>query len=254
MTLQEKLRLVDLGADNYLRIIASAPHMRITDNGRYETMCATGDINDLCSIYNIRLEALDDDMLHKTLGEIRAQGGGHIWWPLAMSERVAQARFGGGPRPRLGDGDFEMYALVTPEGLPAVAERPEGLDITLADTPEAFAAWCTLNNAHEHGSTVVLHPEGHFPLVQSGQIRCFLGSVNGKPVATCAILTGEGTTSLEFVCTQPTYRRKGVARAMCQYALADAFARDAQPVSIRAIGDGTALGRALGLAYLLTEL
>lgn len=55
MIIEEMLKYVDKGADFYLRAMGDAEHMEIIDNGNYEVMRSCGNINNLSSIYNIRI-------------------------------------------------------------------------------------------------------------------------------------------------------------------------------------------------------
>ena len=180
----EALAYVDAGADFYLRVMGDAVHMELRDNGVYEIMRSAGDVNNLASVCNMRLEGLSSDALVDVIGD--------------------------------------------------------------------FAAWCDLDNNTEHHGTVIFHAENHFRLIKSGKRTAFLGIADGAPVATCGILNNDGVASLEFVSVQPDYRKRGIARLLCQNALGYAFANGAVVVTTRAIGGGTGLCKALDFCIITT--
>lgn len=250
MTTQEMLRYVDAGADLYLRAMGDASHMEIIDNGVYEIMRSRGSINDLCSVYNMRLEQLCDDALEKTVQEIKDLKM-HTWWPLASSDRVKNAIFG--KKPVYSIDDFEIYGVMQPDDLPSYPEKPDFVEIKRVGTQSEFETWCDIDNNTEHGGTVIFYPPNHMHLVESGKLTCFLGCVENTPVATSATLSHDGIASLEFVSTLPGYRNKGIAKALCQHALQEAFRGRAQIVSVRAIGDGRALGKSLKFHFVETD-
>ncbi|MDR2515706.1 MAG: GNAT family N-acetyltransferase [Christensenellaceae bacterium] len=245
----EALALVDRGANFYLHCIGDAAHMALDDNGLFETMRPNGDVNDLSSLFNLRLGALSDGELHRVIGEVRAKRI-HTWWPLAASERVLSALYPDGKRPVYAESDLETYAVMLPGELPAAIPPPSGFTVRIGDSLAAFSLWCELDNRLEHGGKRVFHPKNHLHLLDEGKMTCFLGFFKGEAVSTCAILSDGGAASLEFVSTEPKFRRRGFAAALCDEALAYAFGRGASSVSVRAVGDGRFLGARLGFRYL----
>jgi GNAT superfamily N-acetyltransferase len=87
-------------------------------------------------------------------------------------------------------------------------------------------------------------------LLTNGKLRCYLGYVDNIPVTTAAILNNDGIASLEFTVTLPEYRQKGLAKAVCRFALDDAFKAGVQSVSIRSFGIARQLGKSLGFRYI----
>ena len=243
------LRYVDAGADFYLRVMGQAAHMEIIDNGIYEIMRSRDGINNLASVYNMRLEHLADDVLTQTVQEIRDMKL-HTWWPLSGSERLLRAIHGRIPAYSLDD--MELYGAMLPAELPKYPPPPAFLNIREAVTLEEFTVWCDLDIVTEHGGTAVFYPPNHLHLLESGKLHAFIGYVEGIPVATSSFLNNVGIASLEFVSTVPAYRRRGIARAMCRHALQEAFRAGASVVSARPFGDGRMLGRSLGFRLVET--
>ena len=75
---------------------------------------------------------------------------------------------------------------------------------------------------------------------------CYIGYYQGKPVAVSAILNNNGKSSLEFVATLDNFRKKGLARALCQKTVEDAFANGAKIITTRASADAKSLYTSLG--------
>lgn len=243
MEAKEIMKYVDAGADFYLRVMGSADHMEIVDNGIYEMMRSKGTINDLCSIYNIRVDNLSDEEIGKLIAEIKSLNM-HVWWPY--SERLLDALHG---KDR-GFDDFELYGAMLPDDMPQYSPLPDSIDIRRVNSLADFETWCDMVNNLAHGGTVCIHPRNHYHLVKSGEIRCYLGSVDGVTVATSGVLNNGGIGSLEFAATMPEYREKGFAKAVCQIAIVDAFEDGIRVLSARAIENGRMLGRSLGFKYI----
>lgn len=250
MIIEEMLKYVDAGADFYLRAMGDAEHMEIIDNGIYEIMRSCGNINNLSSIYNIRLDQLSDDELKKTVQDIKNLKI-HTWWPLASSDRVIDIIHE--KKPVYSIEDFEIYGVMQPEDLPKYPETKGFISIKQVKSLSDFVIWCDLDNNTEHSGTVVFYPKNHMHLVDSGKLTCFIGYVDNMPVATSAILNNKGIVSLEFISTLPDYRKKGIAKELCQHALKYAFNTGANVISVRAVGDGRTLAKTLGFHFVETN-
>jgi len=248
MSFFEILKIVDEGADFYLRIMGQAAHMKIVDNGIYEYMRSISDINNLSSVYNVRLDHLSDDEMLKAIAEIKAKNT-HTWFPLAASERVCDYLYGKNIRKKYTINDLEIYGVMLTDNTPKISNIAEDLDILEIRTMNEFERWCDIDNNIEHNGTIIFYPKNHFHLIKSGKMRCFLGCIGEKAVATCAILDNDGVCSLEFVSVLPEFRLKGYAKKMCVHALQSAFVKKIQSVSVRAIGDGCTLGKSLGFEF-----
>lgn len=238
---------IDTGADFYLRVIGDASHMEVVDNGIYEIMHSRGEVNNLRVVYNIRLDHLSDEEIVNAIEEIRNLKV-HTWWP-PLSERVLDIMHGKGKRPSSTFDDTELYGVMRTEDMPRYPRTPDSIKVRRVRSFQEFETWCDLDNRIEHGGNVHIHPQNHRHLLANGRLRCYLGYVDDIPVTTAAILDNEGVASLEFTVSLPEHRRKGFAKAVCQFALRDAFKSGIEVVSARAIGDARMLGRSLGFRY-----
>lgn len=247
MESKEIMHYVDAGADFYLRMIADADHMEILDNGIYEMMRSRGGVNDLCVVYNIRLDHLSDEGIKQAMQEIKDLNV-HTWWP-SFSERVLDVIYGKDRKPESIFSDEELYGIMLSEEMSNYPVHPDSIMISRVRSQEEFQVWCDLDNLVEHGGNIHMHPQNHYHLINNGKLRCYLGYVDNKPVTTSAILNNVGVASLEFTVTLPEYRQKGYAKAVCQFALNDAFRDGIKTISIRAIGNARMLGRSLGFRY-----
>ena len=237
------LKYVDAGANFYLRVIGDAEHMEILDNGVFETMRSRGDLNNFCSIYNIRLDQLSDEEMSRVIQEIGDKRI-HTWWPIYTSERVLDALNGKGARGTFDDG--EVYAAMLPKDKPEYPHTSDSIEIKRVSSLAEFATWCSIDNTWEHDGMIAVHPQNHYHLIANGKLRCYLGYVDNIAITTTAILNNDKIASLEFTATRPEYRQQGCAKAVCQYALDDAFANGIRVVSIRAIGHARELAKSLG--------
>lgn len=238
---------IDDGAHFYIRMIADAEHMEIVDNGIYEIMRSRGDINNMCVVYNIRLDHLSDEEIVRAIQEIKGLKM-HTWWPH-LSERVLDIMHGRGKRPAWAFDDTELYGIMLADEMPRYPRIPSSIRVSRVRSQEEFQTWCDLDNEVEHSGDVHIHPQNHYHLIENEKLRCYLGYVDGIAATTAAILNNEGTASLEFTVTTPEHRQRGYAKAVCQLALKDAFKAGIKIVSVRAIGNARMLGKSLGFKY-----
>lgn len=249
MMLREKLSLVDGWADFYLRAMGLAEHMKIVDNGRYETMGPIGNTDSPSSVYNMRLDNLSDQELHNTIQEIRDLNK-HTWWPLAASDRVLQAIHGKIPVYTVDDG--EIYSILMPEDLPCYSVATRDVEIRHVNAPDDFELWCGFINS-SYG-TIAFDYKNHFHLVEEGKLNCFLGFVDGKAVGISAILNNDGAAALEFVVVLPVYCKKGIATVLCQSAISYACMIGVKHIVGRGGQDGSRrLIEKLGFSIVTTE-
>lgn len=91
-----------------------------------------------------------------------------------------------------------------------------------------------------------MHRVNHFDICKDGIMPCYIRYYQGKPAAVSAILNNNGVSSLEFVATLDDFRKKGLARALCQKAVDDAFENGARMITTRAFADAKDLYKSLG--------
>ena len=216
MTAREIIRRVDAGANNYIRLFGEAAHMESIDNGVYRVVRPKKGEQGVKFVCDIRPERLD----RKTIRKIKRLQI-PVWWPLQA------------PYTKPGD---ELYMAVFPG---EIISHEKAKSVQRAETPEDFARWAVFMNNVSFGGTPYLHPQHHYPLCQSGALRCYYIEIDGQIAATAAIMREGADASLEFVATEKAHRRQGLARGVCAAAVEDAFAHGAEIITLRAGNEGT---------------
>lgn len=112
-------------------------------------------------------------------------------------------------------------------------------------TREDFKTWIRVVNTALHGWDMI-DAENYYVWVQSEDIRIYLGEIDGVPVSTAATIQNGDVASLEFVSTLEEYRRRGVALAVCEKALADLWESGVNAVTLGACEESPALYEKLG--------
>lgn len=240
----EVLGYVDTWANFYLKIFGDAEHMECHDNGRYTCIHPQHGYSGANSIFNIRLENLNDEDLRDTVAEIKALKR-HTWWNY-YSDRVNDVVFPEG-RAFPTEDDWEVYALMFQDEKPSY--RNNTVNIQRATSPIEFQTWASIVDSNIHGAEM-FHWINHYHLCSNGEIRCYIAYDQGVPVAVASMLKNGDLYSLEFVTTLPEYRRMGLATALCQTAIDEAFRDRAEMVTIRAYDESKKLGKKLGFRYL----
>jgi len=123
---------------------------------------------------------------------------------------------------------------------------PDSITVEPVTTVEEFATWADICNSELHGGYPIMHRVNHFEICRNGIMPCYIGYYQGKPAAVSAVLHNNGVFSLEFVATLGDFRRQGLARALCQRAVDDAFASGARIITTRAFANAKNLYRSLG--------
>ena len=229
MTQQEIIRRVDAGANNYIRLFGEAAHMESIDNGVYRVIRPKKGEQGISFVCDVRPERLDG----RAIREIKRL---HmpVWWPLQLSD-ARYRRIHHKKRARGGEPD-ELYMAIFPGE--AVSHEKARL-VRIVETPEGFARWSMLANGGFDSAYACIHPQYHWPLCESGALRCYYIEKDGQVIAVAAIMQEGTDASLESVVTAPSHRRQGLASGVCAAAVQDAFARGAKLVTLRAGNEGT---------------
>jgi GNAT superfamily N-acetyltransferase len=121
------------------------------------------------------------------------------------------------------------------------------LDVRLVQSKE------TLDDFRSIGSTSFHVPHAWFSEVfdlgvaQRQEFICWVGYVNGAPVATAATVTSHGVIGVYNVATSPDYRQRGYAEAITRYAIDAALrATDAESVVLQSTSQGLSLYEHMG--------
>jgi predicted GNAT family acetyltransferase len=135
---------------------------------------------------------------------------------------------------------------IFPEEKPAYSKVNEDITIKPVTTVDEFGIWADICNSVLHDSYPIIHRANHFDICKNEIMPCYIGYYKGKPAAVSAILNNNGISSLEFVATLDDFRKKGLARALCQKAVDDAFANGSKIITTRAFADAKNLYKSLG--------
>jgi ribosomal protein S18 acetylase RimI-like enzyme len=218
MTPREVISRIDAGANNYVRLFGEAAHMESVDNGAYRVIRPKPGERGIKFVCDVRPERLD----RRTIRELKRL---HmpVWWPLLMPDRL---KF----KP-----DVDLCMAILPGEL---ISNDRAKLVQRVKNAEDFARWATFVNDTMYGGYPYVHPVHHWPLCERGAIRCYFIALDGQMAAAAAIEPDGADASLEFVATDPTHRRQGLASGVCAAAIADAFARGAELVTLRAGNEG----------------
>ena len=216
MTGMEIIQRIDAGANNYIRLFGEAPHMESIDNGIYRIVRPKRGEQGLHFVCDIRPERLGQKTIRK-IKRLKMP----VWWPLQT------------PYIRPGE---ELYMAVLPGQM---ISHEEAKLVRRVEGPEDFARWVNCMNDATFDGYPCLHPQHHYPLCERGALLCYFIEIDGQIAATAAIMLDGANASLEFVATDPAYRRRGLASGVCAAATEDAFAQNAEIVTLRASNEGT---------------
>lgn len=234
MTDHEIVRYIDSGANYYVSLFGNAPHMKKVDREYYSYIEPKTDEYGISFVYNVHIDDLPLDRKKEVISEIKSLRM-PVWLDLISSDETFFLFFG---KEKLhGQTVFaendEIYMAVLPE------EKTDccGTDNSIIKVRSAqeFAVWAQIANDVLSGGAPDIHPAHHFPLCEKGMLNCYMMYRDNTPVSVAAIMNDHNIASLEFVATIPEMRRKGLARAVCEKAVCDAFSNGAKIVTVRAI-------------------
>jgi ribosomal protein S18 acetylase RimI-like enzyme len=240
MTEREIIRCIDDGANFYLQFFGDAVHMDYKKNDFYSFIQPKQGEQGVCYIFNVKLEKLSKKEQNEKIAEIKALNM-PVWWDLQCSDGLFQLIHGKN-REKINkepaDGD-ELYMAILPDDALTSEIIPAGMLVKKVSNSADFEKWANAVNIIMNGGYADIHPINHYHLCKSGAINCFICYHNDNVVAVASIMNNEGVCSLEFVATDPNYRKQGLAKAVCSEAIKDAFNNGARIITVRAINEGT---------------
>lgn len=242
------MKLIDDGAIFYCRQLGNASHMEFVNNGYYSMIYPKSGQEGGTSLFNVTLEHLNDEEAMQRINEIKAMKV-HTWWGLCISDRIADLIWGKDRpvlTPEQHENDEELYMAIFPEEKPVYDKASEDITITPVTRLDEFGIWADICNSVLHGDYPIIHRINHFDICKEGIMSCYIGYYHEKPVAVSAILNNNGNSSLEFVATLEAFRKKGLARVLCQRAINDAFANGSKIITTRAFADAKNVYKSLG--------
>ena len=223
VTGSEIIRRVDDGANYYVRLFGEAPHMESIDNGVYRVIRPRKGEQGVQFVCDIRPDRLDKKRVRE-IKRLRMP----VWWPLLLPDPLKKAI-----KRKLGS---ELYMAVFPGKLVSCGKAQPAMQV---ESAADFARWAAAVQRFFGDACAYIHPQHHYPLCQSGAMRCYFIERDGQVIATASILREGPNASLESVAVDPAFRRQGLASGVCLAAIEDAFARGAEIVTLRAQNPGT---------------
>lgn len=248
MNNSEIMKLIDDGANFYCYQLGNASHMEFVNNGCYFMIHPKAGQEGGTSLFDVTLEHLNDEVALQKIKEIKALSV-HTWWGLCLSDRISDLIWGKDRpvlTPEQHEDDEELYMAIFPEEKPTYGKSKDEITIKPVTTVDEFGIWADICNSVLHGGYPIMHRINHFDICKDGIMPCYIGYYQGTPVAVAAILNNNDISSLEFVATLNDFRKKGLARALCQTAVDEAFANGSRIITTRAFADAKNLYKSLG--------
>jgi ribosomal protein S18 acetylase RimI-like enzyme len=248
MNSKEIYKLIDDGANFYCRQLGNASHMEYVRKDCYSMIYPKTGEDGGTSIFDITIEHLNNEEAMAKINEIKAYNA-HTWWSLCISNRIADLVWGK-DRPiltakQLEESD-ELCMAVLPDERLKDNKRQEGVEIKPVTKLAEFEVWADICNLVLHNELPIIHPINHYDICKNGIMNCYIGYYYGKPVSVAAILNNDRISSLEFVATLNEHRRLGLATALSQKAVEEAFMNGVEIVTTRAFADAKNIYKALG--------
>jgi GNAT superfamily N-acetyltransferase len=255
MNSKEIFKLIDDGANFYCHQLGNASHMDYVRKDCYSMICSKPGQDGGTSIFDINIEHLSDEEAKAKINEIKAYNA-HTWWSLCISDRIADMVWGK-DRPfitkeQLEESD-ELYMAVLPLEYRSDRNLPDEIEIKPVTTLSEFGIWTEICNVVLHYGSPIIHPTNHFEICKNGIMNCYIGYYQGKPASVAAILNNGRISSLEFVATLEEYRRLGLAKALSQKAVEEAFMNGSDIVTTRAFVDAKNIYKSLGFQCYFNE-
>ncbi len=237
MDARDILRHIDAGANHFLRTLAEGPHMSCTDADGFTVIRPKAGQEGVSFVCDLQLEGRSPAQWQDIIARARATGL-PVWFPLLSTDEQFACFFGRarihGASPAAED---EVYLAMLPGEMTDAPQTPEVHRVADA---AAFADYAHVVNTVLAGGRPDLHPIHHLPLMEAGHIHCHVLYAKGRAVSAAVTMAKEGVASLELVATLPEFRRRGYAGAVCRQAVADAWARGAALVTVRAVNAAAA--------------
>lgn len=235
------------GGIHYLRQLADATHMEQIDEGFCTWIRPRAGEQGVSIRFDFRLEGRTEAEIEESVDRV-VEAGGPVYWghlPAPVMEKVNR-RIGVASGNGQVDEEEEANMALLPGETFDLPEARYPIMVRKVANEADFKRWAEQCNRVMSGGFPVLHPDHHLHLWSSGALTCYWGYYGFIPAATAALLHQGGDDSLEFVSTDPDFRRKGLSQAVCQRAVTDAFGAGARLITLRAASGSKKLYRSLG--------
>lgn len=181
---------------------------------------------------------------------IAQRGAPAFWWigPLSRPENIGALLEQRGLKPA---GSAPGMA-VDLEAIDGARARVPGFEMTAVDGPELRALWARIAAAGTGlTATAIAQLEKLEPTIDDPRYarqRRYLGTLEGKPVASSALLLEAGVAGVYAVATLPEARKRGIGRAMTLAPLLEARALGYRTGILQSSSAGYPIYRKLGFA------
>lgn len=239
MTKKEVIRCVNDGANFYMRFFANATHMEYHKNDYYSFMRPKQGEQGIQFVFDVNLENLSEKEQIEKIKEIKSLNM-YIWWDIQSSDSLYKLIYAKDrEKTSVVVEDDELYMAIFPDDQIRLVPIPENMTIKKLNNHIEFEKWASTVNNIMFGGCEFVHPVNHYHLCEEGYINCFACYHNDIIVAIASVMNNKNVCSLEFVATDPNYRRQGLAKAVCSKAIKDTFNNDAKIITLRASNPGT---------------
>lgn len=234
MTEKEIIKYIDAGANFYVSMFGRAEHMEVVDNGFYTYIKPKAGEYGITFIYDIRIGELPAERQKILIDEIKSLNM-PVWLDLLAEDELYRLVYGKAKvhgQTALSDED-EVYLAMLPEE--KLLYHTGSAKIVQVQSAGEFAVWAKIANDILAGGKPDMHPVYHYPLCEKGLMQCYVLYDGNTPVSVASIMNNDGIASLELVAAIPEMRRRGFAKAVCEKAICDTFARGAKIITVRAV-------------------
>ena len=241
------LKRIDDAGTLFFDLMGDAAHMEKIQTPRYAMIRPKAGEQGPTTLYDIRLDGLPAPEAKDLVERIKAMGV-HVWWDLCFPPEVRTWIFGERPSPGPEPNNEESYMAMAADEKPGYSAPSSDLRILRARTGQEFRQWAGLTNAlFEEGT--LFHPVHHFRLCREGAMACYIGFIEGRAAGVCCVMRRGDLAALYLVATEPDLRRRGVATALCEFAIGEAVRSGAGLLTACAWPAAKKLARKLGYTY-----
>ncbi len=239
-------RINDAGTLHF-DLLGDGAHMEKQVLERYKIIRPKAGESGPSALYDIRLDGLTQAQTEALIDEIKSKGL-HVWWDICFPPTVRELIFGKRPLPAPEPNGEESYMAMLAYEKPAYDKPSPAITVKRVTSAEAFSLWAELTNKL-FGEGQLMHPVHHYHLVQNGALSCYIGYLHEMPVSVCCMMKQEDLAGLNLVATDPAFRQKGMASAVCQRAIEEAVSDGAAIITGCVWPQAKMLARKLGLEY-----
>ena len=234
------------GSETYFRLFALAEGMEL-HAGPVEWIAPKAGYKGPSVAYRVALPQAAGAVLGRLLPGLQNGTVPPLWVvsPLSDPPDIAELLLARGFREVSGSEHPEYGMALETAALESDTAVNPYIAVRRVTTPEELQTWMRIVNTALHGWDL-LTMEQYAVWLHYGAFAFYLGLLDGKPVATAAVITENSTATLEFVSTLQEHQNQGVGYAVCMQALRDLQRTQVRTVTLRSTVEGYKLYRKLG--------